>query len=149
MLWERFASYKGTLYNMANLYKKQSKVRSAEEMYRKAAAVYGASYGIDHSETLDALQQADALGTSVHQWWCFVAPASPFKGRKSEEDKRATTNVQNLVNLKGPWWRPLSKNLQKTQKQPKTTLLIIFFCWYKMFSSHFIGKTFSPTKQCK
>ena len=56
-----------TLYNMAILYKKQSECRSAVEMLRKAAAVYTVSYGADHSKTLTALQQAEALESSMRQ----------------------------------------------------------------------------------
>ena len=47
-----------TKYNIALLYRRQGNTIQARNLFREAAAVYTAVYGANHSETIDALDQA-------------------------------------------------------------------------------------------
>ncbi len=47
-----------TKYNMALIHRNQGENNQARILFREAAAVYAQVYGADHSETIDALNQA-------------------------------------------------------------------------------------------
>ncbi len=47
-----------TKYNMANIYRKQGDNNQARCLFQEAAVVYAKVYGAEHSETIDALNQA-------------------------------------------------------------------------------------------
>jgi tetratricopeptide (TPR) repeat protein len=47
-----------TKYNMALIYRDQGQINQARILFQEAAAVYAQVYGADHSETVDALNQA-------------------------------------------------------------------------------------------
>ena len=47
-----------TKYNIACLYRRQGNSSQARNLFQEAAAVYATVYGANHSETIDALNQA-------------------------------------------------------------------------------------------
>ena len=53
------AAVADTKYNIACLYRDQGDKVQARALFREAAAVYTTVYGADHSETVDALDQAE------------------------------------------------------------------------------------------
>ncbi len=55
---EVYVSSADTKYNMANIYRKQGDNNQARCLFQEAAVVYAKVYGAEHSETIDALNQA-------------------------------------------------------------------------------------------
>ncbi len=51
-----------TKYNIACLYRQQGETIMAKNLFQEAAAVYTDVYGAQHSETMDALNQAEQEG---------------------------------------------------------------------------------------
>ena len=47
-----------TKYNMALLHKKRGERHRAKELFLECEAIYATVYGPDHSETIDAKQEA-------------------------------------------------------------------------------------------
>ncbi len=57
-LGQHHVSSADTKYNMANIYRKQGDNNQARCLFQEAAVVYTKVYGAEHSETIDALNQA-------------------------------------------------------------------------------------------
>ena len=57
-LGDSHVSSANTKYNMALIHRKQGDNNQARILFQEAAAVYAQVYGADHSETIDALNQA-------------------------------------------------------------------------------------------